>query len=151
MEIRVLTSHFSDRSLKNNSNDFFITLISTCLHVSCSGSHYFCAMFTGPCTESDQSVVELRDVSESAITLLVDYIYVGKIEIKTSNVQSLLQAGSMYVISRHLRLRQQLTRRERLKSALYLRLKKCKKNFFEKKLEIFEFFSFRKCCIVPKM
>ena len=76
--------------------------------MSYSGSHYFCAMFTGPCTESDQSVVELRDVSESAITLLVDYIYVGKIEIKTSNVQSLLQAGSMYVISRHLRLRQQL-------------------------------------------
>ena len=64
-----------------------------------SGSHYFCAMFTGPCTESDQSVVELRDVSEAAITLLVDYIYVGKIEIKTSNVQSLLQAGSMYVMS----------------------------------------------------
>ena len=40
------------------------------------------------------------------------------------------------------------TRRERLKSALYLRLKK-RKNFFLKKLK-FEFFSFRKCRIVPK-
>ena len=42
------------------------------------------------------------------------------------------------------------TRRERLKSALYLRLKKRKRLFLEKKLEIFEFFSFRKCRIVPK-
>ena len=42
------------------------------------------------------------------------------------------------------------TRRERLKSALYLRLKKRKRHFFEKKLETFEFFSFRKCRIVPK-
>ena len=41
-----------------------------------------------------------------------------------------------------------LTRRERLKSALYLRLKK-RKRLFKKKLEIFDFFSFRKC-IVPK-
>ena len=41
------------------------------------------------------------------------------------------------------------TRRERLKSALYLRLKIRKRLFFEKKLEIFEFF-FRKCRIVPK-
>ena len=36
------------------------------------------------------------------------------------------------------------TRRERLKSALYLRLKKRKRHFFEKKLEIFEFFFFQK-------
>ena len=35
------------------------------------------------------------------------------------------------------------TRRERLKSALYLRLKK-RKTFFRKKLEIFEFFFFQK-------
>ena len=33
-----------------------------------------------------------------------------------------------------------LTRRERLKSALYLRLKKRKRLFFGKKLEIFDFF-----------
>ena len=43
----------------------------------------------------------------------------------------------------------QKTRRERLKSALYLGLKKRKTLFFEKKLEIFEFF-FGKCCIVSK-
>ena len=42
------------------------------------------------------------------------------------------------------------TRRERLESALYLRLKKRERLSFEKKLEIFEFFSFRKCRIVPK-
>ena len=40
------------------------------------------------------------------------------------------------------------TRRERLKSALYLRLKK-RKTFFWKK-EIFEMFSFKKYRIVPK-
>ena len=39
---------------------------------------------------------------------------------------------------------QRLTRRERLKWALYLRFKKRKRLFFEKKLEIFEFFSFQK-------
>ena len=41
------------------------------------------------------------------------------------------------------------TRRERLKSALYLWLKKRKRPFL-KKTWIFEFFSFRKCHIVPK-
>ena len=42
------------------------------------------------------------------------------------------------------------TRRERLKSAPYLRLKKRKKKFW-KKIEIFEkFFSFKKSRIVPK-
>ena len=43
-----------------------------------------------------------------------------------------------------------VSRRERLKSALYLRLKKRKSFFFEEKLEIFDFFSFGKCRIVPK-
>ena len=61
-----------------------------------SSSRYFCAMFTGPCAESDQNIVELLDVTEGAITLLIDYIYMGRIEIKTSNVQSLLQAASMF-------------------------------------------------------
>ena len=42
------------------------------------------------------------------------------------------------------------TRRERLKSALYLRLKKRKRLFLNFLKEIFEFFSFRKCRIVPK-
>ena len=43
-----------------------------------------------------------------------------------------------------------ITRRERLKSALYLSLKK-RKTFFWKKLEIFEKnFSFGKCRVVPK-
>ena len=41
------------------------------------------------------------------------------------------------------------TRREGLKSALYLRLKK-RKTFFLEKNEIFEIFSFKKCRIVPK-
>ena len=42
------------------------------------------------------------------------------------------------------------TRRERLKSALYLRLRKRKTFFLGEKLEIFEFFSFAKCRIMPK-
>ena len=46
--------------------------------------------------------------------------------------------------------RKKLTRRERLKSALYLRLKKRKTFFFGKKLEIFEKISFGKCRTVPK-
>ena len=46
--------------------------------------------------------------------------------------------------------KQTKTRRERLKSALYLSLKK-RKTFFWKKLEIFEKnFSFGKCRVVPK-
>ena len=44
------------------------------------------------------------------------------------------------------------TRRERLKSALYLKLKKSKTFFLKEKLEIFEKnFSFKKSRIVPKM
>ena len=45
---------------------------------------------------------------------------------------------------------EKLTRRERLKWALYLRLKKRKRLFLKKKLEIFDFFSFRNRRIVPK-
>ena len=41
------------------------------------------------------------------------------------------------------------TRLERLKAALYLRLKK-RERLFLKKFGIFEFFSFRKCRVVPK-
>ena len=41
------------------------------------------------------------------------------------------------------------TRRERPKSALYLRCKTKAQNFL-KKLEIFDFFSFEKCRIVPE-
>ena len=44
---------------------------------------------------------------------------------------------------------QPLTRRERLKSAPYLRLKK-RKTFFWNKIETFEKFFFKKCRIVPK-
>ena len=42
------------------------------------------------------------------------------------------------------------TRRERLKSALYLRLRKRKTFFLGEKLKIFEFFSFANCRIMPK-
>ena len=42
------------------------------------------------------------------------------------------------------------TRRERLKSALYLMFKKRKIHFFLKKNEFFELFSSRKCHIVPE-
>ena len=41
------------------------------------------------------------------------------------------------------------TRRERLKSALYLRLKK-RKTYFGKRLEIFELIFYRKSRTVPK-
>ena len=57
--------------------------------------------------------------------------------------------GGKVLKNPRLNVRLKRTRRERLKSALYLRLKK-RRTFFEKKLEIFEFFSFRKCRIVPK-
>ena len=42
------------------------------------------------------------------------------------------------------------TRRERLKSALYLRLKKGKTFFFGKNLKFSKKISFGKCCTVPK-
>ena len=48
-------------------------------------------------------------------------------------------------------LKKKRTRRERLKSALYIRLKKRKRLFLKKKFEIFEVFSFRKFRIVPKI
>ena len=54
------------------------------------------------------------------------------------------------ILQSHFRDISNLTRRERLKSALYLSLKK-RKTFFWKKLEIFEKkFSLGKCRVVPK-
>ena len=68
--------------------------------------------------------------------------------------QRLCQLGSHILTTMFLRVRRppqskNITRRERLKSALYLRLKKRKTFFFGKTL-IFWKFSFDKCRIVPK-
>ena len=73
---------------------------------------------------------------------------VGKIELQFNCDMSI---NYYFTLTSYNQLLQYIvTRRERLKSALYLRLTK-RKTFFCEKLETFEiFFSFGKCHTVPK-
>jgi hypothetical protein len=64
--------------------------------VLAANSHYFRSMFTGDMLESRSSVVELKDVEPEAISLLVQYSYTSRLEITSTNVQSLMAAASIF-------------------------------------------------------
>lgn len=67
--------------------------------VLCACSPYFKAMFTSCYTESNQSSVVIREVSFSALELLVQYFYTSEVFITTSNVQELLSASCMFQVT----------------------------------------------------
>lgn len=56
-------------------------------------------MFSSSYSESGQSVVEIREISFTALELLVQYFYTSKIHISTANVQEMLAASSMLQVS----------------------------------------------------
>ena len=64
--------------------------------VLAASSQYFFSMFVGSMRESRQERVELKEVEPSAMRQLVDFAYSCKLEITTSNVQSLMMASSIY-------------------------------------------------------
>ncbi|XP_027656890.1 kelch-like protein 30 isoform X1 [Falco biarmicus] len=73
-------------------------------------SHYFHAMFSGDFAESIAARVELKEVDPSALEMLLDFTYTGKVTINQGNVEGLMRTSSQLhfptiqkVCSRYLR------------------------------------------------
>ncbi|KAM6259212.1 kelch-like protein 30 isoform 3-T3 [Spheniscus humboldti] len=57
-------------------------------------SHYFHAMFSGDFAESIAARVELKEVDPSALEMLLDFAYTGKVTINQGNVEGLMRTSS---------------------------------------------------------
>jgi len=64
--------------------------------VLAASSQYFYSMFVRDMLESRQDRIELKGVDADAMRLLVEFAYSSKLEITTSNVQSLMTAASLF-------------------------------------------------------
>lgn len=64
--------------------------------VLAASSQYFYSMFVRDMMESRQDRIELKGVDANAMRLLVEFAYSSKLEITTSNVQSLMTAASLF-------------------------------------------------------
>lgn len=62
-------------------------------------SSYFLAMFTHELLESEQEVVEIKDMDPTVLSSLVDFAYTGNITVTVENVQEILSAASLLQIS----------------------------------------------------
>lgn len=62
-------------------------------------SSYFRAMFTHELIESSQEVVEIRDMNPDVLSSIVDFAYLGSIELTVDNVQEVLSASSLLQIT----------------------------------------------------
>lgn len=60
---------------------------------------YFMAMFTGDMKERNQNVVKLNDLEPTAVELLIQFAYTGKVLLDKDNVQSLLYASSFFQLT----------------------------------------------------
>lgn len=63
--------------------------------VLCAASGYFRGMFSSGFKESSSSQVEIKGCEADALSVLIDYIYLGKVDISTENVLSLIQASDL--------------------------------------------------------
>ncbi|XP_046429029.1 actin-binding protein IPP [Neodiprion fabricii] len=63
--------------------------------VLAAGSAYFNAMFTGGLVEEQQELVEIHSISAKILSLLIDFVYTGNVEITQDNVQELFAAADM--------------------------------------------------------
>lgn len=62
-------------------------------------SSYFLAMFTHELRESEQDVVEIKDMNPEVLSKLVDFAYTGEIDVVVENVQEVLAAASLLQIT----------------------------------------------------
>jgi hypothetical protein len=63
-----------------------------------ASSAYFMAMFTNDMRESDQEVIEMKDMAPSILSMLVDFAYTGEVAITVENVQEVLAVASLLQI-----------------------------------------------------
>lgn len=85
--------------LKNQFSDVGLVVDNTIIRahrsVLAASSPYFNAMFTGGLVEEQQELVEIRSISENILSILVDFIYTGNVNITQDNVQELFAAADM--------------------------------------------------------
>jgi len=62
-------------------------------------SDYFRVMLTGQMRESREECVELKGVTASGLTVVVDFAYTGRLELTTDNVEDVLSAASHLQVS----------------------------------------------------
>lgn len=79
-----LNNQFTDVSLV--INDTIIRAHRSILAASCK---YFHVMFTGSLVEKQQDTIELQDFSPEILSLVIDFIYTGNLNITKDNVQDL--------------------------------------------------------------
>lgn len=63
--------------------------------VLAASSSYFKAMFTSEMKEKEQHVIELKGISSSTMSILLDFVYTEAVSVDTGNVQDLLPAACL--------------------------------------------------------
>lgn len=91
--------NLNTQRLKNQFSDVGLVIGGTIIRahrsVLAAGSAYFNAMFTGGLVEEQQELVEIHSISEAILSILVDFIYTGNVDITQDNVQELFAAADM--------------------------------------------------------
>jgi hypothetical protein len=91
--------NLNSQRLKNQFSDVGLIAGSTIIRahrsVLAASSAYFNAMFTGGLVEEQQELVEIQSISENILSILVDFIYTGNVNITQDNVQELFSAADM--------------------------------------------------------
>lgn len=64
-----------------------------------ASSSYFKAMFAGGLVERGKEVVRLHSITPETFASLLDFIYTGKIQLNSDNVQKLLAAADMFQLT----------------------------------------------------
>ena len=74
--------------------------LEICAHraILSASSAYFLAMFTNDMRESEQDVIEMKDMTPSILSMLIDFTYTGEVAITVENVQEVLAVASLLQI-----------------------------------------------------
>lgn len=67
-------------------------------NVLVSSSAYFKGMFSSNMRESRENVIPIQGIKSLGMELILDFVYTGKLHIKSSNVQQLLEAADLLQI-----------------------------------------------------
>ena len=79
-----------------------VILVAGCEEFACHrnvlavSSPYFTALFSCALKESQQDVIDIKDVSAWTLRRVIDYAYTGRLEITVDNAQDMLAAGSLF-------------------------------------------------------
>ncbi|XP_014217087.1 actin-binding protein IPP-like [Copidosoma floridanum] len=91
--------NLNSQRLKNQFSDVGLVVGNTVIRahrsVLAASSAYFNAMFTGGLVEEQQELVEIHSISENILSILVEFIYTGNVNITQDNVQELFAAADM--------------------------------------------------------